>query len=74
MITSPEKGADASAWAPMKCCCRRCRRDEGARQQLRLPAQHHPVSHDINPYIVLLRDRTMAMVGVLTELDPPASG
>jgi D-arabinose 1-dehydrogenase-like Zn-dependent alcohol dehydrogenase len=28
-----------------------------------------PVSHDINPYIVLLRDRTMAMVGVLTELD-----
>ncbi|NVM76548.1 putative zinc-type alcohol dehydrogenase-like protein [Duganella sp. SG902] len=34
-----------------------------------------PVSHDINPYLALLRrDRTMAMVGVLTELDPPPAG
>jgi uncharacterized zinc-type alcohol dehydrogenase-like protein len=34
-----------------------------------------PVSHDINPYLALLRrDRTMAMVGVLTELDPPPNG
>jgi uncharacterized zinc-type alcohol dehydrogenase-like protein len=34
-----------------------------------------PVSHDINPYLALLRrDRTMAMVGVLTELDPPPHG
>ena len=34
-----------------------------------------PVSHDINPYLALLRrDRTMAMVGVLTELDPPPTG
>jgi uncharacterized zinc-type alcohol dehydrogenase-like protein len=34
-----------------------------------------PVSHDINPYLALLRrDRTMAMVGVLTELDPPPRG
>lgn len=34
-----------------------------------------PVSHDINPYLGLLkRDRTMAMVGVLTELTPPPSG
>ncbi|RZT04366.1 uncharacterized zinc-type alcohol dehydrogenase-like protein [Duganella sp. CF402] len=34
-----------------------------------------PVPHDINPYLVLLRrDRTMAMVGVLTELDPPPAG
>jgi uncharacterized zinc-type alcohol dehydrogenase-like protein len=34
-----------------------------------------PVPHDINPYLALLRrDRTMAMVGVLTELDPPPKG
>jgi len=34
-----------------------------------------PVSHDINPYLALLRrDRTMTMVGVLTQLDPPPSG
>jgi uncharacterized zinc-type alcohol dehydrogenase-like protein len=34
-----------------------------------------PVPHDINPYLALLRrDRTMAMVGVLTELDPPPLG
>ncbi|MTV38123.1 NAD(P)-dependent alcohol dehydrogenase [Duganella radicis] len=34
-----------------------------------------PVPHDINPYLTLLRrDRTMAMVGVLTELDPPPAG
>jgi uncharacterized zinc-type alcohol dehydrogenase-like protein len=34
-----------------------------------------PVSHDIKPYLALLRrDRTMAMVGVLTELDPPPTG
>jgi uncharacterized zinc-type alcohol dehydrogenase-like protein len=34
-----------------------------------------PVSHDINPYLALLRrDRTMAMVGVLTELSPPPAG
>jgi uncharacterized zinc-type alcohol dehydrogenase-like protein len=34
-----------------------------------------PVSHDINPYLALLRrDSTMAMVGVLTELDPPPTG
>jgi uncharacterized zinc-type alcohol dehydrogenase-like protein len=34
-----------------------------------------PVSHDINPYLALLRrDRTMTMVGVLTQLDPPPNG
>lgn len=34
-----------------------------------------PVPHDLNPYMGLLkRDRTMALVGVLTELDPPLSG
>jgi uncharacterized zinc-type alcohol dehydrogenase-like protein len=34
-----------------------------------------PVSHDLNPYTALLkRDRTMALVGVLTELNPPVSG
>jgi uncharacterized zinc-type alcohol dehydrogenase-like protein len=34
-----------------------------------------PVSHDLNPYVALLkRDRTMALVGVLTELNPPLHG
>jgi uncharacterized zinc-type alcohol dehydrogenase-like protein len=34
-----------------------------------------PVPHDLNPYMALLkRDRTMALVGVLTELDPPLTG
>jgi uncharacterized zinc-type alcohol dehydrogenase-like protein len=34
-----------------------------------------PVPHDVNPYMALLkRDSTMAIVGVLTELDPPPTG
>ena len=34
-----------------------------------------PVPHDLNPYMALLkRDRTMALVGVLTELAPPLTG
>ena len=34
-----------------------------------------PVPHDLNPYLALLkRDRTMAIVGVLTELEPPVQG
>ncbi|HMH66491.1 MAG TPA: NAD(P)-dependent alcohol dehydrogenase [Pinirhizobacter sp.] len=34
-----------------------------------------PVSHDVNPYLNLLRrDATMVMVGVITELDPPVMG
>jgi uncharacterized zinc-type alcohol dehydrogenase-like protein len=34
-----------------------------------------PVPHDLNPYMALLkRDRSMALVGVLTELDPPLTG
>ncbi len=31
-----------------------------------------PVSHDVNPYLHLLKlDKTMALVGVLTPLEPP---
>lgn len=34
-----------------------------------------PVGHDLNPYMNLLkRDRTMVLVGVLTELEPPVTG
>lgn len=34
-----------------------------------------PVSHDVNPYMTLLKlDGTMVLVGVLTELTPPLSG
>lgn len=34
-----------------------------------------PVGHDLNPYLALLkRDRTLALVGVLTPLEPPVAG
>jgi len=34
-----------------------------------------PVSHDVNPYMSLLkRDAAMVMVGLLTPLDPPPTG
>ena len=34
-----------------------------------------PVSHDVNPYLALLkRDGTMVLVGVLTALEPPLHG
>jgi alcohol dehydrogenase (NADP+) len=34
-----------------------------------------PVGHDVNPYVQLLkRDSTMALVGVLTELEPAPTG
>jgi uncharacterized zinc-type alcohol dehydrogenase-like protein len=34
-----------------------------------------PVPHDLNPNLALLkRDRTMVLVGVLTELEPPVQG
>ncbi|MEL1262955.1 NAD(P)-dependent alcohol dehydrogenase [Pseudoxanthomonas putridarboris] len=34
-----------------------------------------PVSHDLNPYAALLkRDRTLVLVGALTELSPPLFG
>ncbi len=34
-----------------------------------------PVPHDLNPYLALLkRDRTMVIVGVLTEFEPPVMG
>ena len=34
-----------------------------------------PVAHDLNPYLALLqRDRTMCLVGVLTEITPPTRG
>lgn len=76
ITTTPEKGADA--------------RRLGADEVLvsRDPAQMKahagsfdflldtiPVAHDVNPYLGLLkRDRTLCLVGVLTELDPPPTG
>src|SRR5690606_9822616 len=34
-----------------------------------------PVGHDVNPYMSLLKlDRTMVLVGALTELVPPVAG
>ena len=76
ITTSPEKGNDA----------RRLGADEVllSRDPAAM-AQHAksfdfllntiPVSHDVNPYLTLLkRDKTMVLVGVLTALDPPVQG
>ena len=76
ITTSPEKGKDA----------RRLGADEVLlSRDPAMMAQHArsfdfllntiPVGHDVNPYLALLkRDKTMVLVGVLTELEPPVRG
>jgi len=76
ITTSPEKGKDA----------RRLGADEVLlSRDPAMMAKHAgsfdfllntvPVSHDVNPYMTLLkRDKTMVLVGVLTALDPPMVG
>jgi uncharacterized zinc-type alcohol dehydrogenase-like protein len=76
ITTSPEKGKDA----------KRLGADEVlVSRDLEAMAKHAgsfdfllntiPVGHDVNPYMALLKlDRTMAIVGVLTELTPPPTG
>ncbi|MET1028193.1 MAG: NAD(P)-dependent alcohol dehydrogenase [Dongiaceae bacterium] len=76
ITTSPEKAKDAARLGADKVLLSQ---DEGA-----MAAQAAsfdfllntvPVAHDINPYLKLLkRDRTMAMVGLLTGIEPPLSG
>ena len=76
ITTSPEKGKDA----------KRLGADEVlvSRDAAAMAKHAHsfdfllntvPVSHDVNPYLSLLKiDRTMVLVGVLTALDPPVQG
>jgi alcohol dehydrogenase (NADP+) len=76
ITTSPEKGKDA----------RRLGADEVlVSRDAAAMAKHArsfdfllntiPVSHDVNPYLALLKlDKTMVLVGVLTALDPPVQG
>jgi uncharacterized zinc-type alcohol dehydrogenase-like protein len=76
ITTSPEKGKDAKRLGADEVLVSR---DAGSM------ASHAgsfdyllntiPVSHDVNPYMALLkRDRTMTLVGALTELTPPPTG
>ena len=76
ITTSPEKGKDA----------RRLGADEVLLSRDAAAMAAHagsfdfllntiPVGHDVNPYMALLKlDRTMVLVGVLTELVPPPIG
>ena len=76
ITTSPEKGRDAQRLGADEVLLSR---DEGAmathKGSFDFLLNTIPVSHDLNPYAALLkRDRTMVLVGVLTELDPPMKG
>jgi uncharacterized zinc-type alcohol dehydrogenase-like protein len=76
ITTSPDKAADAT----------RLGADEVllSRDDVAMKAQRRsfyfllntvPVAHDMGPYLALLkRDRTMCLVGVLTELTPAIRG
>jgi uncharacterized zinc-type alcohol dehydrogenase-like protein len=76
ITTSPEKGRDAQRLGADEVLVSR---DAAAMQKharsFDFLLNTIPVSHDVNPYLALLKiDRTMALVGVLTALDPPMSG
>ncbi len=76
ITTSPEKGKDATRLGADEVLVSR---DAAAMKahanSFDFLLNTIPVSHDLNPYAALLkRDRTMALVGVLTELSPPLTG
>ena len=76
ITTSPEKGKDARRLGADEVLLSR---DTAAMQaaagKFDFLLNTIPVPHDMNPYLALLkRDRTMALVGVLTELSPPIYG
>lgn len=76
ITTSPEKGKDAKRLGADEVLVSRdadaMARHAGSFDFL---LNTIPVGHDTNPYMALLkRDRTMAIVGVLTELTPPPTG
>jgi uncharacterized zinc-type alcohol dehydrogenase-like protein len=76
ITTSPEKGADARKLGADAVLLSK---DEKAMTagvgSFDFLLNTIPVSHDVNPYLKLLRlDGVMVIVGVLTELAPPVSG
>ena len=76
ITTSPEKGKDATRLGADEVLLSKDA-DAMAKHALSFDFLLNtiPVSHDVNPYLALLRrDATMVMVGVLTALDPPVMG
>ena len=76
ITTSPEKGKDAQRLGADEVLVSR---DAAAMarhaRSFDFLLNTIPVSHDVNPYLALLKiDRTMVLVGVLTALDPPVHG
>jgi alcohol dehydrogenase (NADP+) len=76
ITTSPEKGKDAKRLGADEVLVSR---DAAAMakhaRSFDFLLNTIPVSHDVNPYLALLKiDRTMVLVGVLTALDPPVHG
>ena len=76
ITTSPEKGKDAQRLGADEVLVSR---DAAAMakhaRSFDFLLNTIPVSHDVNPYLALLKiDRTMVLVGVLTALDPPLQG
>jgi alcohol dehydrogenase (NADP+) len=76
ITTSPEKGKDATRLGADQVLVSH---DDAAmaahRGSFDFLLNTIPVPHDLNPYVTLLkRDRTMALVGVVTELDHVVGG
>jgi uncharacterized zinc-type alcohol dehydrogenase-like protein len=76
ITTSPEKGQDAKRLGADEVLVSR---DAAAMakhaRSFDFLLNTIPVSHDVNPYLALLKiDGTMVLVGVLTALDPPVQG
>lgn len=76
ITTSPEKGADATRLGADEVLISRDADAMAAQAgSFDFLLNTIPVSHDVNPYMALLKlDRTMVLVGVLTELMPPMTG
>lgn len=76
ITTSPDKGKDAARLgADAVLLSRDADAMAAAAGSFDFLLNTIPVPHDLNPYLALLkRDRTMAMVGVLTGFEPPLSG
>ncbi|MFZ6646328.1 NAD(P)-dependent alcohol dehydrogenase [Undibacterium sp. TJN25] len=76
ITTSPDKGKDAARLgADEVLLSRDTAAMEAHRGSFDFLLNTIPVAHDLNPYTALLkRDRTMALVGVLTEITPPITG
>ena len=76
ITTSPDKGRDASRLGADEVLVSRDPAAMAAHAgSFDFLLDTIPVGHDLNPYLALLkRDRTLALVGVLTALDPPPAG